>query len=66
MRTQTLRVLDGKVDLTQAVLAKVKSVETHAAAVFLRDYAGATPTLIKELFGIELPTDSVHSIAEGA
>mgnify|MGYP006345211135 CR=1 FL=1 len=64
MRTQTLSVLDGKADLTDATFSQIKGAGVGVAAAFLFERAGATASVIAELFGAGYAEDQLHSIAK--
>lgn len=51
MREGSVRIMDGKIDITDAVLAKVKVPKTEALPAFLHERLGYTESRLKEIFG---------------
>lgn len=51
MRKGSVRVMDGKVDITDMVLAKAAPAPTEFYLEFLRDNLGMTDSALAEAFG---------------
>jgi uncharacterized protein (UPF0254 family) len=63
MRKQAVKVMDGKIDLTDASLAALKITHNTVSREFFKSQLGYTDARLKELFGAEPDPTVLQSIA---